>query len=344
MSAPVLIWGAGAIGGSIGAGLIRAGHEVIFVDNIPEHVDAINANGLKIVGPIFEATVKAPAFLLENLRGTFDRIFLCVKALHTEPATHALAPFLDENGYVVSAQNGLNELVIAAIIGRDRTIGCFVNFGADYLEAGVVQYSGRGAVVVGELDGQRTSRISELHRLLQHFEEDAVVTDNIWGFLWGKLIYGAQLFATALTNDSIADCMANPQFRPVLTALGQEVGAVARANGVETEAFNGMDPAAFAPGASQALIDKSLDAMVAFNRKSAKSHSGIWRDLAIRKRRTEVEPQLVPIVETGRRVGVPTTLTTRLIEMIVEMENGRRKFSGDNLAELARAATWQEAK
>jgi 2-dehydropantoate 2-reductase len=338
MSAPVLIWGAGAIGGSIGAGLIRTGHEVVFVENVPEHVEAINAKGLKIVGPIFETTVNAPAFLPEALSGTFDRVFLCVKALHTEAATRALKPFLGEDGYVVSAQNGLNEMVIAEIVGRNRTIGCFVNFGADYLEPGVVQYSGRGAVVVGELDGQRTNRIAALHRLLQDFEKDAVLTGNIWGFLWGKLIYGAQLFATALTNDSIADCLANAQFRPVLTALGQEVGAVARASGVETEAFNGMNPAAFAPSASQALIDRSLDDMVAFNRKSAKSHSGIWRDLAVRKRRTEVEPQLGPIVEAGSRVGVPTPLTARLIEMIVEMENGKRSFSGENLAELARTA------
>lgn len=113
---------------------------------------------------------------------------------------------------------------------------------------------------------------------------------------------------------------------------------MAAANGVTTEAFNGFDPAAFAPGAPQGLIDQSFDDMVAFNRRSAKSHSGIWRDLAIRKRRTEVEPQLGPIVDTGRQVGVPTPLTARLIEMIIEMEQGQRSFSPDNLVELARAA------
>lgn len=344
VSSPIVIWGAGAIGGSLGAGLARAGHEVIFVDNVREHVDAINARGLQIVGPLLEATIAARAFVPEELTGTYDRIFLCVKALHTEAAARALAPHLAPDGYVVSAQNGLNELVIAEAVGRERTIGCFVNFGADYLEPGVVQYSGRGAVVVGELDGQNSARIAALHTLLQDFEPNAVLTGNIWGFLWGKLIYGALLFATALTNEGIADCLAEPKFRPVLTALGQEVGAVAKANGIATEAFNGFDPAAFAPGAPQSLIDKSFDDMVAFNRRSAKSHSGIWRDLAIRKRRTEVEPQLGPIVSTGRQVGVPTPLTARLIEMIVEMEGGMRSFSPDNLGELAKAAQPAVAK
>jgi 2-dehydropantoate 2-reductase len=338
MSSPILIWGAGAIGGSLGAGLIRAGHEVVFVDNVAAHVEAINKDGLEIVGPLLQATVPAKAYLPEDLTGTFDRIFLCVKALHTESAAKALAPHLSPDGYVVSAQNGLNELVIAEIVGRERTIGCFVNFGADYFEPGIVQYSGRGAVVVGELEGQRSERIVVLHQLLQDFEPNAILTDNIWGYLWGKLIYGAQLFATALTNEGIADCLADPAFRPVLTALGQEVGAVAKAAGIKTEAFNGFDPAAFAPGATPALIDKSLDDMVAFNRRSAKSHSGIWRDLAIRKRQTEVEPQLGPIVATGQRLGVPTPLTARLIEMIIEMENGTRQFSPDNISELAQSA------
>ncbi len=338
MSKPILIWGAGAIGASFGAVLADLGHEVVFVDNVPEHVDAINKKGLEIVGPITQLVVKAPALLPEQVTGQFDRIFLCVKALHTKAATEALAPHLAPDGYVVSAQNGLNELVIEKIVGRERTIGCFVNFGADYLEPGIVQYSGRGAFVVGELDGQKSERIVALHELVQEFEPNAILTDNIWGYLWGKLVYGAQLFATALTNDGIADCFANPEFRPVLTALGQEVGAVAKANGVTTEGFNGFEPAAFAPGAPQSLIDRSLDDLVAFNRRSAKSHSGIWRDLAIRKRKTEVRDQLGPIVDAGKRLGVPTPLTARLIDMIIEMETGARSFSAESISELAAAA------
>ncbi len=338
MSRPILIWGAGAIGGTLGAAFIRAGHEVVFVDNVAAHVDAINAKGLSIVGPIFEDVVRAPAFLPEALEGEFDLVFLCVKALHTRAAATALQPHVAADGMVVSAQNGLNELVIAEIVGRARTVGCFVNFGADYLEPGVVQYSGHGAVVVGELDGVKTARIVELHRLMLQFEPAAVLTGNIWGYLWGKLVYGALLFATALTDDSIADALADPRYRSVLAALGREAGAVAKAEGVATEAFNGFDPVAFVPGATQAVIDGSFDDMVAHNRKSAKSHSGIWRDLAIRKRQTEAQDQLGPIVDFGRRHAVPTPLTSRLIEMVREMETGRRSFSPDNLTVLASAA------
>jgi 2-dehydropantoate 2-reductase len=337
LTAPIVIWGAGAIGGTLGAAFLRAGHQVTFVDSVAAHVDAINTQGLRIAGPIFEDMVRAPALLPERVTGQHALIFLCVKAQHTEAAAKALAPHLAADGMVVSAQNGLNELVIADVVGARRTIGCFVNFGADYLEPGVVHYSGHGAVVVGELDGAITPRIQTLHRLMLDFEPHAVLTPNIWGYLWGKLVYGALLFATAVTNDSIADMLANPDVRPVLTRLGQETGAVAAAEGIRTEAFNGFDPAAFQPGATQALIDTSFNDMVVHNRKSAKSHSGIWRDLAIRKRKTEVLAQLGPIVTVAAKHGIPVPLTARLITLIQDIENSTRALSLDNLTVLSAA-------
>lgn len=338
MSGPVLIWGAGAIGGTLGAAFIRAGEEVIFVDNVKEHVDAINEKGLKIVGPIFEDVVKAKAYLPEELEGQYKRTFLCVKAHHTEEAAKALVRHLAPDGYIVSAQNGLNERVIARITGDSRVIGCFVNFGADYFEPGVVQYSGRGAVVIGELDGRFTDRAESIYQLMKTFEPKALITNNIWGFLWGKLIYGALLFGTALTNDSIADVLDNPVARPVLRKLALEVATVAAVNNIKPEAFDGFDPAAFGPLATPEQTNKSFDDMVAHNRRSAKSHSGIWRDLAIRKRKTEVDAQVLPVVEIGRESCVPTPLAARVIEMIHEIEDGKRPLDMANIDELARAA------
>ena len=330
-----LVWGAGAIGGTVGAYLARAGHEVVFVDRAVDHVDAIVRAGISITGPIDQFTVNAHAFTPETVTGHFDPILLCVKAQDTADAARALAPHLAEGGYVVSLQNGLNELVIAGVVGRERTIGAFVNFGADYLEPGLVLYGGRGAVVLGELDGRRTERIAALHDALQAFEPNAIVTDNIWGYLWGKLAYGAQLFATAVTDDSIADCLADPAYHAVYIALAQEVMRVALANGVTPQGFNGFDPFAFMPETPREESLRSLDEMVAFNRKSAKTHSGIWRDLAVRKRRTEVDAQLGPIVAIGAQLGVPTPLTARLVELIHDIEEGRRPLQTANLDELA---------
>lgn len=330
----ILIWGAGAIGGVIGAYLARAGHAVTFVDRAADHVAAINARGLSITGPIDQFTVHAPAFTPDDLQGEFQHLLLCVKAQDTEAAALVLAPHLVADGWVLSAQNGLNELVLARVIGAERTIGAFVNFGADYLEPGLITYSGRGAVVVGELGGEMTPRIAALHKLLLDFETNAIITSNIWGFLWGKLAYGAQLFATAVTNEGIADCLADARYQDLYIAIAREVLTVAAAEGVQPEAFNGFNPTAFLPDAASTLSLRSLEEMVAFNRRSAKTHSGIWRDLAVRKRRTEVDAQLGVIVEIGRRHGAATPLIARLVTLIHEIEEGTRPLQTANLDEL----------
>jgi len=334
MSGPILIWGAGAIGGSIGAAFVRAGEDVLFVDRAADHVAAINERGLQIIGPVEAYRVPAKAALPQDVSGAFDRVMLCVKAHDTAHATRTLLPHLSGEGYVVSAQNGLNERVISDIAGAKRTIGCFVNFGADYMEPGVVQYSGRGAVVVGEIDGHDTERVRGLHGLLQKFDRNAILTDNIWGYLWSKMVYGGQLFATAVTNEGIADLFADRRYRPLFTRLAHEIVAVALAERVRLESFNGFDPNAFLPGASPSETARSFDEMVAHNRRSVKTHSGIWRDLAIRKRKTEVDAQLGPAVEIGRRHGLALPITARTIALIHEIEAGRRTLSMANLDAL----------
>ncbi|MDE3152794.1 MAG: 2-dehydropantoate 2-reductase [Gemmatimonadota bacterium] len=333
-----LIWGAGAIGGTMGAYLARAGHDVTFVDTVEEHVAAINRHGLRITGPIAEFTAHAPAFVPNTLRGEWDTIMLATKAQHTEGAARMLAPHLSEHGCVVSTQNGLNELAIAAAVGAERTVGAFVNFGADYLEPGVIHYGGRGAVVVGEIDGTVTPRVNAIRAAWLDFDDRAIVTPNIWGYLWGKEAYGAMLFATALTNDSIADALARPEHRALYVALAREALAVAAARGVTPEAFDGFDPNAYLPSAPAGAAERSLDALVAHNRRSAKSHSGIWRDLAVRKRPTEVDAQLGIVVELGAAAGVPTPLTALLVQLIHDIERGARPQSLDTLALLAASA------
>src|SRR5438105_9974841 len=89
-----LVWGAGAIGGTIGAHLARSGHDVTFVDRVGEHVEAIRSGGLRITGPLAEFTARIPAFAPDDLAGTFEHIVLAVKAQDTEAATRALVPHL----------------------------------------------------------------------------------------------------------------------------------------------------------------------------------------------------------------------------------------------------------
>src|SRR3989442_9293480 len=156
------IIGAGAIGGTRGAHLLRVRHEVLFVDRDRTHVDAINTAGLTIEGRetfTVRATAVPPDALRDSVRDRIpDAVLLCVKAMHTAAAVDALAPLLAPDNFVVSLQNGLNEKVIAARIGAARTVGAFVNFGADYLEPGRAMYGGAAPPYPGGLKGTSSPR------------------------------------------------------------------------------------------------------------------------------------------------------------------------------------------
>jgi 2-dehydropantoate 2-reductase len=337
MAEPVVIWGAGAIGGTIGAFLRRAGHEVLFVDVVPEHVEAIAQGRLRIEGPVADFTIGGPAALPQQVQGRHKLVILAVKAHHTEAATRALLPHLADDGAVVSCQNGLNELTIAEIVGRERTIGAFVNFYADYMGPGHISYAKRGAVVVGELDGSRTSRLEALHALLRDFDEDAVLSDNVFGYLWGKAGYGAILKASALTDDTIADFIASPARRVLIERLVGEILDIAAAEGVRPLGFDGFDPIAF-QARDAAGIEASMQRMVAFNRGSAKPRSGIWRDLAVRKRQTDVAAQLAPVRAAAKRHGLRTPIADTLVALVTEIEQGGRAIGPEAADALSHVA------
>ena len=335
MTDRILIWGAGAIGGTLGAYWKRAGLDVTMVDVVAEHAKACSTTGLAVSGPVEEFRQVVPTLTPDALQGPWPIIVLAVKAHATEAAVAMLAPHLAEGGYVLSAQNGLNEIAIARLLGAERTMGCFVNFGADWLGPGEILYGNRGAVVVGEIEGPVRDRTRRMHERLRLFEPDAVLTDNIWGYLWGKLAYGAMLFATALTPDSMSTNFADPTRTRAFVTLGREVLAVAQARGVQPIGFPEFDVEAFLPGMSDTRAEAAIAALAVYTSKTAKTHSGIYRDLAVRKRRTEVDPQIGIIATLGREAGVATPAIETLVALIHDIEDGKLPMSAETFAVLS---------
>lgn len=305
------IIGAGAIGGTVGAHLAAAGHDVLLCDADPAHVAAINEHGLQITGPVNEFRVTVPAVSPDGLPSRLDGVVLVsVKTHHTAAAAELLRERLSPDAVVVSMQNGLTADVLGEAVGLDRLLVCFVNFGADYLGPGVILQGNVGTFRIGELDGVLSERLAAIADALPYAE----ATDSIVGYLWSKEAYGSMLFAGAVSDLSIADHLEMPQYRPLMLALAREVLAQAP---VKPLPFDGFDPAD---------LDGSLARLVQFNRGSAKSHSGIYRDLMVRKRRTEVGEQ----IEVLRG-----PLTHYVGELIRAIERGERTCEAANLDLLA---------
>jgi len=337
MADTILIWGAGAIGGTMDAVWARAGHDVLLVDTVAAHVEACRTTGLHITGPVMDFTQRVKAVTPAELTGVYARIVLAVKAQATEAALRMLAPHLAPDGFVFSAQNGLNELAIAEAVGAERTMGCFVNFGADWHGPGEILYGNRGALVVGEIDGSIRDRTRAMHELALEFEPDATLVPDIWAYLWGKMAYGAMLFGTALTHESMTENFADPTRMPAWLALGREVVATALAKGVTPRGFGGFAPMAFAPGQPDSEAIAIIHWLRDYTAVGAKTHSGIWRDLAVRKRKTEAGAQLNIVPKLAAAQGIATPALTAVGRLIADIEDGRRVQSPDTFAALLAA-------
>ncbi len=335
----VTIFGAGAIGGTIGALATDAGHDIMLVDIVPEHVKIMNEQGLLITGARGDRRYPVKAKLTNEVTGPLGVVFLCVKGHFTEGAIQQIAPMLAPDGYVVSIQNGLNEEIIAKYVGRERTVGCFVHFSADYLEPGVIQYSNSHDLRIGELDGSITPRLDDIKSVLDPVMPTSITT-NIWGYLWGKLVYAAMAFAVSTVDATVYEVLSDPRGRRVGLEAAAEAAAVAKAQGYSMEMIGSFNPNAFIrkPGWEDEA-NRVLDTLGAEMQASLKSHMGIWMDLKIKRRKTEVDMQSVPIVEAANRLGIPAPVNEKVVEVIHEIERGERDMGWDNLDVLESAVS-----
>jgi len=325
--------GAGGIGGITGAFLAKHGDEVQFVDVVPEHVAAINKDGLFVDGAAGEFRVRARATMPKDLRGPLDVVLLAVKSQHTAAALDGIAHALGPASTVVSLQNGLNPDKIAARLGADRVIGGFLNFAADYIAPGHVRHGGTGEYYVGRIGAPPDARVREIAQRLEHVMT-TVITDNIMGYLWAKECYGCLLIGTALVDAPVHEIVPVRHNRDVLTAAVVEAVRLADAVGVRLEPFPPFEPDLFRAPLDALRLDAFYDRVAERFRGRVKQHTGIWRDLRVRRRKTEVEWLTGELINRASAIGMGLPLNARIAEMIAEIEEGRRQQSPDNLSEL----------
>lgn len=330
----ILIWGAGAIGATVAAYLARAGHRVTCVDTNAAHREAVAANGLHITGPVDEFSVRVAIAAPEELRGTWPFAIVAVKAHYSHDAARALLPHLAADASVITLQNGLAHVEIAKIVHPHPVYAGMVGFAADVLAPGEIRFGKRSDLVIGRPGHAVDNRLNDLVAVMRAFEPNARATGDIEAALWGKLVFVAVLYGTALARSPIAALFRERRWFPVWYGLAHELLSVATAEGIAPESFDHFDLVAFrAPRPAEAAWQCLAETADGIG-PNAKPHSGMWRDLSIHKRRTEIDAQLVPIVQLGRRHNLPTPLIEQVCIMIHEVEAGTRLQSDDALLDL----------
>jgi 2-dehydropantoate 2-reductase len=337
----VLVVGAGAIGGVVGAALTRAGEDVLLVEADEAHLGAMQRDGLRIEGYPESHTVRVKATRPDRLEGPFDVAFLAVKSQHTETALAPVTPLLAPRGCVVSLQNGINETRLAELLGPERVLGAVIHLAADQMGPGLITRYAQGEFFLGELDGADTPRVRSIQRLLQ-IVAPTTVSNNILGWLWTKQIYGCLLVASALADETITEQLAVPEARAVHAAVLSEATRVALADGIKLERLDMLDPLDTLPSEEHGRT-RAFAALDAIATQPMKGKSGMWRDIRVKGRKSESEHITGYIAHRGRALGVPTPVNVAVLEQIQEIEAGRREMSMHNFHVLAELADeWRE--
>ncbi|MEW1835712.1 2-dehydropantoate 2-reductase N-terminal domain-containing protein [Microbacterium sp. NPDC079995] len=315
---PFTVVGGGAIGGSLAVALLEAGRPVQIIDADAAHVTAIRERGLRVTGAAGDRVGWVPAFGLDDAPAELGAVLLAVKGQATGAAMAWIAPRLAEDGFVVSMQNGLNESEIAEAIGAERTVAAFVDLFADVVEPGVVKDGGPGAMSLGECAGVPGSpRVRDLAHALRGIGEP-VISDNVQGYLWAKLAFGSWSSVTALADAEMWDLV--DRYRDTMRLLAGEVSAVALAEGIRLEDFDAYRAMAFAPTGTRAEQDAVFDDVVAWLQTQPKTRSGVWRDIAVRRRATEVPSHFLPVIAAAERHGIEVPALRTLLELIGRIE------------------------
>jgi 2-dehydropantoate 2-reductase len=334
------VLGAGAIGSTIGAYLTRTGRDLTLIDPWAAHVEAMRRSGLKVSAQNEEFTLRVKAVHLGEvcaLRERFDAVFLAVKSYDSAWAAQLIAPYLAPGGVLISAQNGINEDVLAPVIGYSRTLGCVVTLGAGLYEpAHVLRTSvpGRPAFALGELNGMLTPRVQELVKLLTPVGPTRA-TSNLWGERWAKLTVNSMGNALAgITGLSSAELRANQDVFAITVRIAAEAVQVAGALGVQVEPLGGIPPQAYLDAARGVGLEALRSTWVERGRQLGAGRPSLLQDV-MKGRRTEVDHLNGYVARKGREVDVPTPMNEAIVEVTRRLEAGVLAQGPTNLSLLS---------
>src|SRR5438876_4433898 len=294
MGTRIGIIGAGAIGSVVGGMLTKAGHDVTLIDQWPQHVETMRSKGLRLSGTCGDHIVSVKALHIyeaQSITEPFDLVFISVKSYDTEWAAALGLQYLRQpNGAVVDFQNGINDERVAAVVGRERTLGSVVTIGAGMYEPGHAMRTDTGAIgfKIGELDGKDTERARELAKIMSDVAVTKVTT-NLFGERWSKLAINCMANPIAgLSGLGTAELRVEPGPRRLAVFLGAEVIRVGRARGFEVEPIWGIAPQRFLDAAEgRGLAD--VEAEISRDARSrAGGRPSLLQDV-LRGRRTEIE-------------------------------------------------------
>jgi len=292
----VAVMGAGAVGSYFGGMLARAGHEVTLIAR-PQHVAAIQAQGLRMETKTFDEQVRLAATSDAAGVAGADVVLFSVKSMDTESAGEQIRPYLRPDTLVLCLQNGVdNPDRLRTVLPQHQVAAAVVYVGTEMAGPGHLKHHGRGELVVDP--SPMAERLAEA---LRAAGVPTQLSDNVRGALWLKLILNSAYNAiSAIARLPYGKTVGSPGIQDVMDDVVAECLLVARAEGVVV------------PGDVAASVRQIAETLPA-------QYSSTAQDL-MRGKPSEIDYLNGYVDRRGEALGIPTPVNRTLWALVKLLE------------------------
>lgn len=330
----VCIYGAGAMGTVLGAFITKAGYDIDLINRNKDHINGLKTNGATIIGKL-NLNQKVNALLPDEMNEKYDIILLMTKQRFNTEIVTFLQDYLTPDGVICTMQNGMPELSVANVIGKDKTIGCTMSWGASFHGNGVVELTSEASrdvltFSIGKYGNNDDDKFNYIVRLLDTMG-NVKIEENFIGARWSKLLVNAAFSGlSVVTGATFGTLSKNRKSRKLALEAIKECIDVAHKANIKIEKIQGHD------------VEKLMDYNTLFKkqismfllpiamRKHKNIKSSMLRDLK-NNRKTEVYAINGVVCEYGDSFSVETPINDQIVTIVEKIENKELTPVWDNL-------------
>jgi 2-dehydropantoate 2-reductase len=328
----VAIYGAGSLGTILGAFISKAGVPVELINRNKARIEALKTKGAQVVGTM-QFCQPVIAYTPDEMTGQYDILFLMTKQQHNAEVVQMLKNYLASDGVLVTFQNGLPEMQIAEVLGEERVLGSTVAWGATLQSPGVCELTSEPDALsfsLGAISEKRSKHFAKVKELLE-LMGTVDVEENFLGTRWSKLLINASFSGmSAVLGCTFGEAAGPKESRKVVQAIIKECIDVCQKGGIRIEPVQGKDIVKLLNYTNSLKKAFSFFIIPIAIRKHAKLKASMLQDLE-KGKLTEVDAINGAVSEYGRKVGFPTPVNDKVVEIIHQIEKGELKPGFENL-------------
>ena len=326
------IYGAGSLGTILGAFITKNGGQVDLYNRNIAHIEALKTKGATVTGTL-EFNQKVNAFTTDELSGKYDIIFLMTKQQDNRAVATMLNDFLADDGVIVTLQNGIPELLLGEVVGNERVLGCTVAWGATMQGPGVCELTSSPDSLtfsLGSLTGRPNRHLDDVKALLE-LMGPVELDDNFIGTRWSKLLINAAFSGmSAVCGTTFGQAAKDKGSRRIVQALIKECIDVCKAGNIRIQPVQGKDIVKLLDYSNPIKKALSFAIIPIAIRKHALLKASMLQDIE-KGKKCEVDAINGVVCDFGRKVGCPTPMNDKVVEIIHRIEAGELKPSFDNV-------------